>query len=69
MYFLVLPSAFTNSLLILYFLTGKQFYKKSEAGLGGNNLHNVNKYLISWSFRVFFVYLSFTLKIFGPVKC
>lgn len=30
---------------------------------------NVNKYLISWSFRVFFVYLSFTLKIFGPVKC
>lgn len=39
MYFLVLPSAFTNSLLILYFWTGKQFYKKSEAGLGGNNLH------------------------------
>lgn len=30
---------------------------------------NVNKYLISWSFRGFFVYLSFTLKIFGPVKC
>lgn len=67
MYFLVLPSAFTNSLLILYFLTGKQFHKKSEAGLGGNNLHNVNKYLISWSFSFF--YLSFTLKIFGPVKC
>lgn len=39
MYFLVLPSAFTNSLLILYFWTGKQFYKMSEAGLGGNNLH------------------------------
>lgn len=39
MYFLVLPSAFTNSLLILYVWTGKQFYKKSEAGLGGNNLH------------------------------
>lgn len=48
MYFLVLLSAFMNTLF-----NRKTIYEKSEAGLGGNNLHNVNKYLISWSFSFF----------------